>query len=113
MSQKGSSADDDDDNKFDTGKLLDRALGIYQTVSMARVNRDTARYNAAGAAQVAALHEPQAYGMLEAYGIGNAKAGSSINRPYGNGSGGNGLDNKLLIGGLVLVVGFFALKVLK
>ena len=92
------------------GEILSQTLGAYQAVSLARIEKDTARYNAAGASQASALHSPQGYTMLESLGIGNSvqSSGSSVNpaaRP--------GVPKALLWGGLALGLGFVAWKMVK
>lgn len=97
---------------MDFGAALDKILGVYSTVSTARVNRDVAKYNMAGATQLAALHNPQAANMLEAYGIAN---------PINNGAGSvstnannSSINTKaLLLGGAALVGGLLIWRALK
>lgn len=57
---------------MDFGALLDKTLGAYQTISVARIERDTARYNAAPVTQQAVLHRSEALTTTEAYQTGNA-----------------------------------------
>jgi hypothetical protein len=57
---------------LDFGALLDKTLGAYQAVSVARLERDTARYGAAATTQQNALHRSEAMNATEAYATGNA-----------------------------------------
>lgn len=57
---------------FSFGGILDKTLDLYGQVSIARAERDTAKYEAAGAKQAAELHASQAYSSTEAYATGNA-----------------------------------------
>lgn len=57
---------------IDFGNILAQTLGAYTQVSMARIERDTARYNNAPATQQAALHNAEAPSMLNAFSTGNA-----------------------------------------
>lgn len=57
---------------IDLGDLLDKTLDTYQAVSVARVQRDTAKYQNAGADQQQTLHPSEAVNAREAYSTGNA-----------------------------------------
>jgi hypothetical protein len=82
---------------IDFGGILAQTLAGYQQVSMARIERDTARYNSAGATQAATLHQPQGYTMLESLGIGNSSQQASVTNPAGS-----ALPKALVFGGLAL-----------
>jgi hypothetical protein len=58
---------------FDFGAILDKSIDAASALSVARVERDTARYEAAAAEQQAALHNSEATNMREAYATGNAR----------------------------------------
>lgn len=58
---------------FDYGKLLDQAIGAAESISVARVERDTARYNSEPVRQRAALHNSEAVSAPESYASGNAR----------------------------------------
>lgn len=62
---------------IDFGAILDKSLEAYQTVSVVRAQRDTARYNNAGATQAQALHASEANTPIEAYQTGNVKSAAS------------------------------------
>lgn len=83
---------------IDFGGILAQTLAGFQQVSMARIERDTARYNAAGAYQNAALHQPQGYTMLESLGIGNSAQSASVTNPAARPA----LPKALVFGGLAL-----------
>ncbi|UUA73554.1 hypothetical protein [Cellvibrio sp. QJXJ] len=99
---------------FDFGAILDSTLKTYQAVSIARAERDVAKYQLAGATQQAALHGTEGYTASEAYNVGVAGNGSQIVR--GNASGGGSAPinaNLLMYGGLALVGGLLVWKALK
>lgn len=99
---------------FDFGSILDKTLQTYQAVSVARAEKDVAKYQMAAATQQAALHGAQGYTASEAYGVGIAGNGSQILRP--NGVAGAALpvnSNLLMFGGLALVGGILLIKALK
>lgn len=56
---------------FNWGNSLDKLIGAYGSYSVAKVERDTAEYNAAAAEQVQTLHPPVATNTVEAYNTGN------------------------------------------
>lgn len=92
----------------DYGGILSNILGAYTQISLARVNRETAKYNAAATIQQQTFNPPQAGTMLEALGIGNA----TIPGTNANGvarSGGSGVG-QLLVLGVAGVAGFFLIK---
>jgi hypothetical protein len=99
---------------FDYGKALDSILGVYQSVSTARVQRDVAKYNMAGATQLATLHNPQAANMLEAYGIANPNPNGvgSVAVNGANNSGGINAQT-LMIGGVAIVGSLLLWRALK
>lgn len=98
---------------FDFGAILDKTLQTYQAVSIARAEKDIAKYNMAGATQMAALHGAQGYTASEAYGVGIAGNGSQI-RPAGATGAAAPLNTNLLIyGGLALVGGLLVWKAVK
>lgn len=97
---------------FDYGSALDKILGTYQAVSTARVQRDVAKYNMAGATQLAALNNPQAGSMLEAYNISNPVKNNTGS--VSTNTGGSSINTKtLLIGGAVLAGGLLIYRALK
>jgi hypothetical protein len=94
---------------IDFGGILSNVLGAYTEVSKARIERDTAKYSAAAAIQAQTFNPPQANGMLEALGIGNARV------PGTNASGvatsGGGLNLPMLgLIGVGAVAGFYVIK---
>ena|SRR5690554_5564557 len=68
---------------IDFGAILDRTIGAYENISVARVERDTAKYNNSAVDQLKALHNSEALNMTEAYKTGNAvnpaAAGQAVN----------------------------------
>lgn len=56
---------------FNFGSTLDQLIGIYGQREIAKVERDTAEYNAAAASQVQTLHPPEATNTVEAFNTGN------------------------------------------
>jgi hypothetical protein len=68
------------------GAILDKSIDAYGSISVARAERDTARYNAAVETQRAALHNSEAVNPTEAYATGNAPSpaaqsvGNYVNR---------------------------------
>lgn len=93
---------------FDFGGILSQTLSAYTEISKIRAQTETAKYNAAASIQAQTLNAPQANGMLEALGIGNAKV------PGTNASGvaTTGGINLPMIGllGVGAVAGFFVIK---
>jgi len=57
---------------IDYGSLLDKAINAYGTVSVARINRDSSKFEHAGAQQANALHRSESVTPLESYRTGNA-----------------------------------------
>lgn len=96
---------------FDFGAILDKTLNAYQSISLARVNRDTAKYNMAGATQLAALHNPEAVNMLEAYGI---SAPNNLGASVASNANKTGINSSVvLMGGVALVGGLLLWRALK
>jgi hypothetical protein len=95
---------------LDFGSILDKTLSAYQSISVARIDRDTARYNAAGAAQFAALHNSQSPTMLDAWN-GSNQAVSSLPRTAVNAP--SGIPTGVIFIGLGLVGAVLAWKALK
>jgi|GEM_PF-4761086 len=88
---------------FDFGGALDKAIGAYESVSVERVKRDTAKYNAAGGTQAQALHASEAFTQSESYSTGNAATpggGNYINR----------IPKGLLLGSVALLGGALLLR---
>lgn len=94
---------------FNFGEILAQTLGTYQAVSLARIEKDTARFNAAGATQANALHAPQGYTMLESMGIGNS--GQSSGSP--SAAVPASIPQGLILGGLVVGAGLLVWNLVK
>lgn len=62
---------------FNWGSTLDNLISVYGQREVAKVERDTAEYNAAAANQVKTLHPPVATNTVEAYNTGNIAPMSS------------------------------------
>lgn len=99
---------------FDFGAILDKTLQTYQAVSIARAEKDVAKYQAAASTQQAALHGAQGYTASEAHGVGIAGAGSQIVSQQGAAGIASPINSNLLMfGGLALVGGILLIKALK
>ncbi len=96
---------------IDFGASLDKILGAYQAVSVARTERDIAKYQAAGEVQKAVLNAPQGYTPGESYATGNA-----VNPYVAGGSGASGsfaIPAPAIYGGLALVAAVMLYKAVK
>lgn len=93
---------------MDFGSILDRTIGAYESVSVARIDRDTAKYMNAGQAQANALHSSEAMTPTEAYSTGNA-----VN-PASNAKGFLERNGKpLMVGAALLVSVGLAIKAMR
>jgi len=84
---------------FDFGAVLDKTINAYESVSVARVERDTAKYNSAGASQAQALHSSEAFTQSESYSTGNAVTPGASQNYWGR------IPKPLLYGGMALLGG--------
>lgn len=91
----------------DFGGILSNILSAYTQVSVARVEKETAKYNAAAAIQQQSFNAPQANGFLESFGIGNAVMPGTNSRGVATTS--SNLPQLMLLG-VAGIAGFFVIK---
>lgn len=86
---------------LDFGAILDKTLGAYQAISVARISNDTAKYNAAATTQYAALHNSESPTGLDAW-VSSLQGGGTTNKTVSQVGGG---INPLVVYGVVGVIG--------
>lgn len=95
---------------IDFGSLMDKAINAYSTVSVARLDRDTARYNAAAQTQQATLNPSEALTQSGAYATGNAAGQQTAGMGMSYWSQ---IPKPLLYGSAALLVGALAWRMVK
>lgn len=102
-------AEIDTDGSFNLGGTLDKLIGAYSQVSLARAKVDAIKYGGAVDNQKATLNSPQGTKYAQ-----NTATAAALNRTGALSNAGTMvIPPALIYGGLALGVGFLLIKALK